>query len=501
MCHGPKGWGSKSKKKRTPKVGPRRVGPPKCEAPKWGPKGWGPKGWGPRRGRRPKFRVFFPLSRPYFRSFCLSLGVFSWNFPVGRIVCRETGLWKAPVWLQETKLWVRLRILTDVQLSRGTVSPTTFPSSHLLRCSFGTRSLLGERAQCTPRSSAWTFWNDRRPAEEDEVRSVGGVEDVASEAEEEVTFQLPGVCTRRAGFVQAVVMEEEFDERACVMKSVPRFLRGPYRIAMRVALEEIESVDDTRRELGWKLFLLLPRLLLHRSPRGGTIPRSKLLKRFDLFNRGEWICLLEASRVCCDEAVLARRRRGRRAENGVPSRISRAEALVHMGEPSARQALEGSALAPGSEATLNALRDPLKRPPVPRDPMPRHLAHPEGRVSFNLDETKFARNLRSAKRGATGGPSRMTVEHLQPLLDHPRDLQRFFRACEQLARAQIPLTIQACIRLARLVIELCRCCFLRSRDFDQSIFAWIRPIQSLHRSQRLLHRCRHSWTSSGWTSP
>ena len=152
------------------------------------------------------------------------------------------------------------------------------------------------------------------PAEEDEVRSVGGVEDVASEAEEEeVTFQLPGASTRRAGFVslEAVAMEEEFDERACVMKSVPRFLRGPYRIAMRVALEEIESADDTRRERGWKLFLLLPRLLLHRSPRGGTIPRSKLLKRFDLFNRGEWISLLEASRVCCDEAAVARRRRGR----------------------------------------------------------------------------------------------------------------------------------------------------------------------------------------------
>ena len=46
------------------------------------------------------------------------------------------------------------------------------------------------------------------PAEEDEVRSVGGVEDVASEAEEEVIFQLPGVATRRAGFVslEAVVM-------------------------------------------------------------------------------------------------------------------------------------------------------------------------------------------------------------------------------------------------------------------------------------------------------
>ena len=113
------------------------------------------------------------------------------------------------------------------------------------------------------------------------MRSVGGVEDVPSEAEEEVTFQLPGVITRRAGFVslEAVVMEEEFDERACVMKSVPRFLRGPYRIALRVALEEIESADDTRRELGWKLFYSC------RGCSSTILPEEA--RSHDLFNWGE----------------------------------------------------------------------------------------------------------------------------------------------------------------------------------------------------------------------
>ena len=82
--------------------------------------------------------------------------------------------------------------------------------------------------------------------------------------------------------------------------------------------------------------------------------------------------------------------------------------------------------------------------------MPRHLAHPEERVLFNLNEAKFARNLRSAQRGAAGGPLGMTVEHLQPLLDYPRDLQRLFRAFEQLARAQIHRAIQVCIHLGRL---------------------------------------------------
>ena len=42
-------------------------------------KKWGPEGWGPKISR------FFSVSRSHFRSFCLSLGVFSWFFG---------GVWK-----------------------------------------------------------------------------------------------------------------------------------------------------------------------------------------------------------------------------------------------------------------------------------------------------------------------------------------------------------------------------------------------------------------------
>ena len=71
-------------------------------------------------------------------------------------------------------------------------------------------------------------------------------------------------------------------------------------------------------------------------------------------------------------------------------RVDRADALVHMGElSSARQAFEGATLAPGMEATLNALRDPAKRPPEPRGPLPRELVNHEPRALFNLDEAQF----------------------------------------------------------------------------------------------------------------
>ena len=55
---------------------------------------------------------------------------------------------------------------------------------------------------------------------------------------------------------------------------------------------------------------------------------------------------------------------------------------------SARQALEGFSLATGTEATLNALRDPSKRLREPRTPVLMELSSPEPRSFFNLEEVR-----------------------------------------------------------------------------------------------------------------
>ena len=87
------------------------------------------------------------------------------------------------------------------------------------------------------------------------------------------------------------------------------------------------------------------------------------------------------------------------------------------------QALEGASLAPGNQETLNMLRDESRRPPRLRDPLPEELLNFVPEDSFQLDEDKFCRNLRSARRGAAGGPSGMTTEHLRPLLDDVRGMR------------------------------------------------------------------------------
>ena len=71
-------------------------------------------------------------------------------------------------------------------------------------------------------------------------------------------------------------------------------------------------------------------------------------------------------------------------------------------------------------------------------------------MPFDLDETKFASNVRSARRGAAAGPSGMTVEHVRLVLDNVRDAHLLFSMAEQLSRAHVPLSVTDALRLGRM---------------------------------------------------
>ena len=94
--------------------------------------------------------------------------------------------------------------------------------------------------------------------------------------------------------------------------------------------------------------------------------------------------------------------------NTMEKRAARALKLIQVGELSAgRHALEGADLADGNTATLRELRQRLANP---RDPIP---PVPVDGPTFNLDERVFCRNVRVARKGAAGGPSGMTNDHVR----------------------------------------------------------------------------------------
>ena len=128
----------------------------------------------------------------------------------------------------------------------------------------------------------------------------------SGEADPEVEAEVPvsslafGAAARAALVaVDSVDLEDEFLTRACVIQCVPAFLRGLYRSSMRSVLIEADrarEASDTVAPLpGLEVVPHLASLVA--PPRGGNIPKCRLLQRFSDFAAGRLSHLLEESRL------------------------------------------------------------------------------------------------------------------------------------------------------------------------------------------------------------
>ena len=149
--------------------------------------------------------------------------------------------------------------------------------------------------------------------------------------------------------------------------------------------------------------------------------------------------------------MVSQSRRRHTQQDSVERRADRAEALVCMGELSAgRQALEGAPVAPGNDRTLRELHNPVRRPPQLRAPLSEDLQTAQPEIPFQLDQGLLVKNLKSARRGAAGGPSSMTAEHLRPLLDSEADCDKFWFLCQAFAQSHIPEEVLTAVRMGRI---------------------------------------------------
>ena len=122
-------------------------------------------------------------------------------------------------------------------------------------------------------------------------------------------------------------LERVFEVRALVMKSVPGFMKGAFRGAMKISLEEI--------------------------------------KKGQLASNVEIVCVAAEDVVLQTTPIAQSGKRRRGGQNDVENRAARALHLAQMGElSSVRQALE--AVAPGNEATRAKLMNESRRPSAVR---------------------------------------------------------------------------------------------------------------------------------------
>ena len=105
-----------------------------------------------------------------------------------------------------------------------------------------------------------------------------------SGAEPVVEVQPPRAAGREIrAALDAVDLPPIFQRRAVVMQSILFFLRGPFRNAMVMALEEICARDEVSRTRGWKLFLLLPRFSCTNLFKVGPFPNTGWCKIKSIF--------------------------------------------------------------------------------------------------------------------------------------------------------------------------------------------------------------------------
>ena len=171
---------------------------------------------------------------------------------------------------------------------------------------------------------------------------------------------------------------EEFLAQPChTFRSPPPFLRGPLRRALHFSLDQIvqtTAADTAQQDRAWKLWMFLPRMLLHKPPGSAKIPKPELLSRFTAFFQGQWAELMQRSRDNRPQSQQPPAAPQPTREPAADQRAHRAVQLTRLGElPRARQALMADPLAPGTTDTLNQLTDPAARPQQPYEPVPPDL--------------------------------------------------------------------------------------------------------------------------------
>lgn len=250
--------------------------------------------------------------------------------------------------------------------------------------------------------------------------------------------------------LDAFDLEAEFARRCPTLQCCPRFLRGRYRHALRIALEAMGAAhtiqDEVAEVRSWKLFALLSRMILHRSYSKGSVGRRELEERCNAFARGEWTILLDNARRCAESSQSHRRPRD--PDVTIKQRREQAQSKIRLEEcRKARQILTSAALAPGNQSTLDQLR---QRPVDPTGELPNDVLSYEPDTPLEIDFSLFISVLKASSRGSSAGPGGMTNEHMKIVLDDEDTSALMHQAVLYLARAQVPATIAAALMSARM---------------------------------------------------
>ena len=121
---------------------------------------------------------------------------------------------------------------------------------------------------------------------EADPRSQDGQQQDEWRAVEELRSTIPAGAWRH---MDAVDLEELFSHPIRTVREPPRWFRSQLRKAYQVAMSEWRR---TGRAGAWKVFLLIPRMLLGPTESQGEAGKAVFMERMRQFLRGDWQQLL-----------------------------------------------------------------------------------------------------------------------------------------------------------------------------------------------------------------
>ena len=168
----------------------------------------------------------------------------------------------------------------------------------------------------------------------------------------------PGQYREALASLDSIDLVATLQSKVCIFQSPPQFLKGRIRHALTVALEAILAANTPESSTrAWKLWSLLPRMIMHRPPGTRTLAKDIWRARITAFQAGQWLTLL--SNANASYPIITAE-----TSNTRPNpQAHRARQLVHQGELSAaRQALSAGPLAPGRAKHIGRAHRP--QPPA-----------------------------------------------------------------------------------------------------------------------------------------
>ena len=219
---------------------------------------------------------------------------------------------------------------------------------------------------------------------------------------------------------------------------VPERLEGAFCEAIATALREIASPDTQRALAGWKAFLLLPWLLLHKPcelPEGESCT-SLLTERLDRFWQGDVAAMYRE----CQYA-------GKRKQNYKHSQVAvakRVKTLSRAGETGrALRALDGSPATPVTHATVKALGSLFKFTGAAAVHVSSGMESPDD--SGALAEV-LEKDCKRLPRLSAAGPLQTRNEHLMVLAGSAVSADLLSKALAALALGRVPAEVVEFLR-------------------------------------------------------